>query len=188
MKAKYKIISAFLLLLPLVAIGQMEKGWMLVGGSVGFHYQVDNEIFTIGIHPNHGFFVKDNLVVGAAVDLSVVMSEGEGIWIYGASPFVRYYFTQNKANPFISARVGMSGITDDEGNSSELYNGGLSLGMAYFVSKTVAVEMALNYDHVRTGFEDGDIDNNDFNIGVGLQVHLERFKSYTQEERAKLMY
>ncbi|MEZ4933045.1 MAG: acyloxyacyl hydrolase [Saprospiraceae bacterium] len=176
MNTKFSIFLVLLLFIPISITAQIEKGWMLVGGNAGFDYQADNEIFTIGIRPNHAFFVRDNLAVGAAVSINVILSEGEGTWVYGASPLVRYYFTGKKAIPFVEGRIGISGISDSDGNTSDLYNGGLTFGVSYFVEKHVAVELGLMYDHTRTGFKDYDTDLNNLSLGFGFQIHLERNK------------
>ncbi|HEX8060646.1 MAG TPA: hypothetical protein VF473_06895, partial [Cyclobacteriaceae bacterium] len=94
------------------AFAQFNKGRYLVGGSLGFQTHANKakagSTTTTGSHttdfslsPDAGYFIIDNLAVGAALDLGISSTKDSGSnpgktsnTSIGLSPFVRYYLNQ----------------------------------------------------------------------------------------------
>ncbi|HEX6226912.1 MAG TPA: autotransporter outer membrane beta-barrel domain-containing protein [Chryseolinea sp.] len=175
------------------AFAQFNKGRMLVGGSAEFRTMSDKDKTggttttngnrtTLSISPSFGYFIIDQLAVGAAVDMSLskwnakdAFDDDNNTTSIQFQPFVRYYlpmgiFFQGKFG------VGTAKTTyDDRGDSK--YNTSslaLSAGYAIFLSDNVAIEPELGY---RTSkFKNTDSDTKNLNSGlflrVGFQIYL----------------
>ncbi|MGY2130835.1 hypothetical protein ACW9KT_01300 [Hymenobacter sp. HD11105] len=116
-----------LLLTPLLSLGfltahaQISKGTVLIGGNIGYSQStteskytgsvtptgqnlVDNTSRSFSINPNVGYFLADNLLVGASVGFSTgretgphysTTSAGERVSkhnSFSVAPFLRYYY------------------------------------------------------------------------------------------------
>ncbi|WP_158500540.1 outer membrane beta-barrel protein [Spirosoma radiotolerans] len=154
---------AFVLLGFSAVIAQTEKGRWTVGAQVGnFQYSTHNgyNSFSGSISPSAGYFVANNLVVGTGVPLSLNTSKyynsnGEvhyrstGI---GLAPYVRYYVGSNKLKPYVGVSYTYSSTRQrSEMGYQTLKSGGFtsivspSIGVAYFINRSVALSAGLNY-------------------------------------------
>jgi hypothetical protein len=176
------------------AYAQFEQGRMLVGGTVEFNavvskYKSDGTTVTNGrqtsfsLAPQFGYFVIDNLAVGAALDLGLSKYKSEDGDYESTStsiefqPMVRYYLPQGI---FFQGQFGFGTGKDkvDNGNTDDdkynITSWGLSAGYAYFLADNVAIEPQLGYGG--TGYKDKDSSGksivNGLFIRVGLQVYL----------------
>lgn len=157
-------------MLTTLAKAQTEKGRWMVGAQVGdFQYSDQNrqKIFSGSLTPTAGYFVAKNLLVGAGVPLSLSTNSYYGIRYpdptfvkfevtntqYGVSPFVRYYIGSAKLKPYVGVAYSYSKthsqtmassalLQKSEGYSSAIVPG---LGIAYFISRSVALNAGLNY-------------------------------------------
>src|ERR1700710_1032719 len=77
---------------------QTEKGNFLVGGTAGF--QTNSTNTTIAFSPNVGYFVKNNLAVGASSTLSSVKEDFLKTTTFNIGPFARYYVGHSNFKPF----------------------------------------------------------------------------------------
>src|ERR1044071_10470187 len=95
---------------------QTDKGnWMVGGnlGSVGGAFMTGNHSingFGLSINPSAGYFVKNNLALGAGIQLTPWFSD-RIILGYGISPFVRKYFGKGNTKTFAGLAVGYNGAT-----------------------------------------------------------------------------
>lgn len=178
------------------AFAQFNQGRMLVGGSVEFQtttskYKNDATTVTTGrstsfsLAPQFGYFIIDNLAIGAALDLSLSKwkpeddnGESTGTSI-ALQPIVRYYLPQGI---FFQGRFGFGSAktkydTFNNNVTEEKYSTlswALSAGYAFFLNDFVAVEPQLGYGSERLKEKDANIkhfDNGLF-LRVGLQVYL----------------
>jgi opacity protein-like surface antigen len=176
------------------AFAQYNQGRMLVGGSFelstktektrnGSQTTTDGTQTVFNVSPRFGYFVIDNLAIGAGVGLQLTKwnSKANGN-DYNASsisfqPFARYYLP---VNVFFHGEFGI-GTThvnyDDINNDEYQYNTinlALGAGYAFFLTDNVAVEPMLSYRFSR-GKEDDD-DEKDIASGlflsVGFQIYL----------------
>jgi outer membrane protein len=177
------------------AYAQYSKGRMLVGGSLGFSAVTDKTkangtTTTLGkstdfsFAPQFGYFVIDNLAVGAGLDIGVGKwndeFDGDDDWNYSSVefiPFVRYYLPQNI---FFQGMIGVGSQKNEYGSGETykdaIFSWSLAAGYAYFLTDNVAVEPLIGYGS--TSWSDKDSDVKDIDMGlflrVGFQIYLDK--------------
>ena len=182
---------------------QTEKGKVILGGSVGFNTNkvksADKADVNFNVVPSVGYFLGDNFAVGTGVgytfDKSV--SGGEQTEAFQVAPFGRYYVPVADKFQFfgqlsVPMAFGTTKATDadlevgDKTGSSTSIGVALSPGFAYYPSKKIGIEFALNgasYNHYTLKDANGDkkdADSSDaFSIGtdffapkLGIQFHF----------------
>lgn len=181
---------------------QTEKGRWTVGAQVGnFQYSTQNGYtsFSGNLSPSAGYFVANNLLVGTGVPLSLttnnyanpngaVSDRSTGI---GLSPYVRYYIGSNKLKPYVGVSYAYSSTRrrTDMGYQTLKASGFTStvsptIGAAYFINRSVAINAGLNY--IWTRFNNGttvyDVNGNPIgditstskylSLNIGFQIFL----------------
>jgi hypothetical protein len=194
-----KIVTAIaFVLLCSGAYAQFNQGRILAGGSVGFSATTlkfktnsatttDSHSTSLSIAPNAGYFVIDNLAVGAGLDLSTSSVKGDGTdnskltsTSFTLTPFVRYYLDQGI---FFQGQVGFgsesSKYKPTQSNTTTttkngVFNWALAAGYAYFLNDFVAVEPMVGYSVDAAKNKDTDTKriNSGLFIRVGFQVYL----------------
>lgn len=157
------------------ARAQLQKGNTLIGASshlaglrFGFGSTSD---FRFRLAPKIGYFVENNIAVGALIDMDYQKVEGmDGVFNYKLNVFSRYYIPKGEIyNPlqdarfFLEAQAGIGGMP------------GISLGMnvaggaglAYFITSNIAFESSLMF---HTMFGSGN--NTGLSLNFGLSLHL----------------
>lgn len=187
-------ILAIIMIASIGAFAQFNQGRMLVGGSAELSTNADKNrnngtTVTTGnrtsftLSPDFGYFVIDNLAVGA--ELSVGLSKWNAKTANGTDnsttsvqfqPFVRYYlpipiFFQGKVG------LGTSKTSYDENFADYKYNTtslSLSAGYAIFLTDNVALEPELGYRTTRYKGSDSNTKNIDSGIflRIGFQIYL----------------
>lgn len=185
-----KLILAISILTVYSSNAQITKGNWMVGGSGSFDYAktelknstssgtnlnyTDSGIYTITLDPNIGYFIKDKFAVGMKISLVNSFLEFQLLNLndsyFGFSPNFRYYFlnVEKMYNVFIEPSYNYY-INKSLGNSSGY---GLKSGLAIFLNSSVGVEPSLNYVYN----ESDQFKRNNFFLGIGIQVHLEKYK------------
>jgi hypothetical protein len=160
-----------------VASDAIQQGNWLVGANIGnIGHNFKSETFSFDLTPRAGYFISDNAVIGAQMQLGLSLYSGGETFRYGVTPFVRYYFPEG-ASPtsrfFGEAIVGLAGSSekDSEGDSifSRVY--GVSGGYAHFVATNVALEGMLNLIRSNANVDFGG-SSTGLSISVGLQIYL----------------
>src|SRR5688572_17598333 len=187
-------IFAITMFASMAVFAQFNQGRMLVGGSAEFRTMADKSKSggttttngnrtTLSVSPSFGYFVIDQLAVGAAVDMSVSKWNAKtpndvdnNTTSISFQPFVRYYLPMGV---FFQGKFGLgtAKTTYDENYDDNKYNTSslaLSAGYAIFLSDNVALEPELGY---RTSkFKDTDSDTKNINSGIflriGFQIYL----------------
>lgn len=179
------------------AFAQFNKGRYLVGGSLRLDTYTsktksgstttkggNSTDFTLS--PSAGYFVIDNLAVGASLDFGASSTKYTGSsgksssTSIGLSPFVRYYLSQGI---FFQGQVGFGsqnsksptggGTTSTTKYSTS--NWSLGAGYAYFLNDFVAVEPMIGYgsnSQKTTSGPDVKYSQPGLFIKVGFQVYL----------------
>lgn len=188
-------ILVFAIFATFGAYAQYNQGRMLVGGSLGFstqtektkydgNTQTDGKWTSFSFEPQFGYFIIDNLAVGASLDfgLSKWKDENDSDDDYSSTsieftPTVRYYLPQNI---FFQGQVGFgtgkdkygSGSVDEEKFST--FSFALGAGYAHFLTDNVAIEPMIGYGSYQAKDKDTDVKdiNNGLFLRVGLQVYL----------------
>jgi hypothetical protein len=194
---KKTTITAIILFMCIAAQAQFEKGTILAGGNFGFDsksYKAkqDGSSSSLGketiisFGPQVGFFVADNIAVGAGISIESASFKAEGSSGKNSefsllfSPMARFYLEQGV---FFQGRfdVGSSKSKESQGSTSVettqgLTGWALSAGYAAFLNDYVALEPQLGYGSLAYSDKDSDgklIESGIF-IRLGIQVYLRK--------------
>lgn len=168
----------FLLSAPVIA--QIQHGNILVGGDIA-NFDLGlrkGSPFTMRINPKLAFFTRDNIALGAYIDLGLQSFTGSTSFTYGFGALGRYYFPDKKditplrhSRFFAEGNVGLTGINVSHGgNSTNGLGLGIGPGLAYFITPNIGLETLLKYTGV-VGFGNATTQS-DLNLNVGFQIYL----------------
>lgn len=173
----------FLTLFAIIAIGlsanaQIQKGNVLVGGDLAdFNLGLNSpNVFNINITPKAAWFIEDNLALGGAVNLGLQTAKGQGtITTYSVGALGRYYTGSDVAilkhgRFFGEATVGVGGINQSGGSSTNGLNLSFGPGFAYFITPSIGLETLLKYNGL-AGFGNQTYQNN-LDLNFGFQIYL----------------
>jgi len=161
---------------------QIQEGNLMVGGNLmGLDATFgDNSSFNLNIVPKIGYFIKDNIAIGANVGLHYTTTHAQGnTFRYEIGAFGRYYFGANEVEPllkhgrfFAEANAGIGG-----NNSTPVgFNFGFGPGYSYFITPNVGLEGLVKLNGT---------------AGVGSSVGLSfglGFQIYLPTKKARAMY
>lgn len=181
---KSLIVACALVLGTTLTYGQTSSGNMMVGGglefeSVSYKNGSSNNESNVTFSPSFGYFVSDNLAVGATLVVgSYRDGTGSGKTVtsrFGLGPFARYYIpTSNDRFCFFGQAqlTFISGKTDPPSGrvtKSNEIDFALSPGFAYFFNDHWAVEFAIRGFGIRSVNPDTDEDDGKYTeVGFGL--------------------
>ncbi len=141
---------SFILLFSSVSNAQLNKGNLMVGGLASA--SVGNGVSQFGLYPSCGYFFKNNLVLGGALDLTLTRSDYANSSFIALSALGRYYFAkieEGKSSPklpvFVQGKLGVS-----SGAGVVFASGGL--GFDYFLTSSVALEASAGVNIDNSGF------------------------------------
>ncbi|MBP6432957.1 MAG: porin family protein [Ferruginibacter sp.] len=171
---KKVILFAAFAVVAFATQAQTEKSTWLLGGSAGFSSSKTGDFKTTSFSfaPNAGYFVMDNLAVGAGIGFQSQKDEGDdAVSLFSANPFVRYYFTKlgENAKLFGNANFGV-GSAKSGGDSQSFTQWGIAAGPAIFLNKNTALEMTVGYSSVKV--KDAVDATGTFGVNVGFQIHF----------------
>lgn len=178
---------------------QLQKGNLMVGATLadlGLRLQTSDTRISFNISPKLGYFIQDNIAIGAEVSLGLdhhtVSSISTNQIDYKVGAFGRYYISDPRAillkhsRFFLEANVGITGNNSKtEGAASVTTNGlglGVGPGVAYFITPNIGLEALLKYD-LGVGFGSS-VTQHNFTIGVGFQIYLPTKKARAVYEEA----
>ena len=161
------------------ATAQLQKGSTMVGGSVGnigFGLGSGSH-FNINLTPRLGYFIEDNIAIGAKLDAGFTGQRGGNTtYNYGVNGFGRYYFGPKEFDTllkqgrwFAEAGVGVSGLK----NADAGFNINFGPGYAYFLNEHVAVEALALYNGQ---FGSGSVHGLSLNVGFQIYLPLSKMK------------
>lgn len=177
---KFLTLLAVALSAASISQAQLQKGNVLVGGDLArFNLGLDKGAgFDVHIVPKAAWFIKDNIAVGAYVNLGVGKSAETAptVFEYGIGPLARYYVNSQKVNLLQHGRwffEGNAGIEGRNVSGGEATNGlglGIGPGYAYFITPNVGLETLLKYTG-KVGFGN-DATTSNLRLNVGFQIYL----------------
>ncbi|MGB6153761.1 MAG: hypothetical protein WBG48_17395 [Pricia sp.] len=156
----------------------------LFGINVGLN---DGAGFNLGLSPKLGYFLNENFMVGAAINLGFSKSPqdeaGEAVetFGYGLQGLTRFYITPGdvganglppRSRFFVENNLGVAGLSINNGPSTIGFAFGFGPGLAYFVSENVAFEATMKYNGL-LGKSTDDYQNS-LGLNIGVQVFLDR--------------
>lgn len=173
-----KIWMTFILIGGLFSIAgaQTVQGTLTVGGGISYSSSKDENIYggevkssTFSFRPSIGYFVVDNLVIGANIGLVSGKQEQGASELkqseFQVGPFARYYkFTSNERFAFMaeagllfgSAKQTSTGGFEQKGSSTSFY---LSPGFTYFLTDKWGLDLQLQGISFYSSDPNKDVDN-----------------------------
>ncbi len=199
---KYLLIFIIFLSFTETALGQLDKGIWLVGGSGSF--QSNKRDFIVGqdivqykdidvsLSSSVGYFIIDKLAIGIKPSFSWSKSDyvrtlagnvgggrGNNSWLY-FGPFGRYYLLQKDNNYNILVDASYSyGIQSNFGAKTGHSNSfKFMTGPEFYFNSSVGIELLVGYSSRKDGFYGFDQSQHyrGFLTTIGFQIHLERDK------------
>lgn len=172
MKLKSFFLTSVALFLASFLFAQTGKGGVLLGGSASFDVQFEDpeNATTFDFSPDLGFFVIDNLALGATVTLQTTKQGDVSVNAFGIAPFARYYFGSSSTKFFAHAQVGyLSSKSDFFGDEFTIKGSQINIGpgVALFLNDHVAIEGILAYNKLG-----GDFDVDGIGFRFGVQAYL----------------
>ena len=178
------------------AYAQFTKGTIMAGGSLGASFDTNKTeagntttttgtTNTVNFFPQVGYFVIDNLAVGAGIDLYSTTTKQKGsnnkttTSTTSFAPFARYYY--QKFYGQFAFNVGSGNFKNTNGNvttDNKYTSTGLNLavGYAYLLDEHVAVEPQIGYATSSNKFKTSGSKNisSGLFINIGLQIYLRK--------------
>lgn len=183
-----------------VSYAQLEEGNLMLGTDMGsgITNTTNNGLFSmdfglndgagynIGLSPKAGYFINDNLVLGAIVNLGFSKSprsEGQSTetFIYGVQGFSRFYIRPGDVNLnnlvrtgrfFLENNAGIAGVNVSGGNTTNGFTFGFGPGYSWFVNSYIALEANVKYNGL-VGAGNTDYQNS-LGVNLGIQIFLPR--------------
>ena len=179
MKSFSFLVFAALLATAFQLSAQTEKGSLLIGGTAGFSTSKIDEtnLTAIYLNPLAGYFVIDQLAVGANVTVLATKFDDLNSTQFGVGPFARYYFNGSGAGRFFG-QAGFNWSSSKTGDLEAVSTTGFDagVGLDYFLNDHVAIETFIGYDFSKDeGASEG--------VGTfGLQIGIAAFISGKQSK------
>ncbi len=184
-----------------VSNAQIEQGNIMLGADMGsgLATTTSNGLFSmnfglnegagfdIGLSPKAGYFINDNLVVGAIVNLGFSKSpENSGVstktTVYGVQAFSRFYFRPGETELledvvsfgrfFMETNAGIAGVNVADGPTTNGFAFGFGPGYTYFLNENIALEAGVKYNGL-VGAGNTDYQNS-LGVNLGIQIFLPR--------------
>lgn len=117
---------------------QTSKGGFLLGGSTSISFDTDGE-YNLSTFPDLGYFLGENLCVGASIPLLFYNNEFSNSYYVGISPFARYYFGENDKTRF----YGLARVNFKINDKLTVGNYGLvdlGVGHVWFINSSIGLE------------------------------------------------
>ena len=165
------------------ASAQIQKGNMMVGASLAdmnIKLQKGNTDLSLTLNPKIGYFIQDNIAIGAEVKIGFAHNSAANSINYGVGAFGRYYVSSKQfellkhARFFGEVNAGLVGDNIKPKDMPSVSTNGLGIGfgpgVAYFITPNIGLEALLKYN-LGVGFGSSTTTNN-FSIGFGFQIYL----------------
>ncbi len=181
-----------------ISNAQLSKGDYMLGtdlgsgltntqsnGLFGFNFGLnDGAGFDVGLAPKVGYFVSDNFLIGALVNLGFTKSpefngEASKTTVYGIQALSRYYLSPGEAGVdnllkkgrfFMEANAGFAGANVKNGPTTNGFALGFGPGYSYFITDNVALETSVKYNGLIGG--GNTTYQHSLGLNLGLQIHL----------------
>ena len=193
-----KTIAITILLCTITANAQITKGNWMVGGNGSFSskkittndaiggFSSVSTFRSIEISPNVGYFVINKLAFGLRFSYKGEFYPGNENTIeqnyntLSGGVFVRYYFLKPEklvnvfleGNYLIGNRHGSSWGFESFDSTINSYK--IISGATLFFNNSVGLELTLQYGSEKTIRNQSNIKTDDFQIGLGFQIYLEK--------------
>ncbi|MER2998813.1 hypothetical protein [Pontibacter populi] len=162
---------------PVAGEAIAQGNWMIGASIANIGHNFKSETFTLDINPRAGYFISDNAVLGAQVQLGLSIYDGGEEFRYGLTPFARYYFPEGAAPThrwFGEAVFGFAGSSEEDSEGDSVFSlvYGLGAGYAHFVASNVALEGTLNLIRSNANIDVSNDSSTGLSLSLGLQIYL----------------
>lgn len=161
---------------PVASDALTQGNWLLGAGigNIGFNFKSEN--FELGVEPKAGYFISDNVVLGAQAIFYLGVYDGGEEFEYAVTPFARYYFPgsgRESGRFFGEALLGFGGSSTEDSEEDAVLSHvwGLKAGYAHFVGQNVALEGTLGYVRTNADFDTGH-GITGLSVGLGFNIYL----------------
>ena len=190
---------------------QLQQGDILLGtdigsgiatsstnGLFGFNLGLDEDSgYNIGISPKIGYFLNNNFVVGAIVNLGYDNAAGDdgdaaNTFLYGVQGFTRFYLAPSDVNLgdefpagqfFVETQAGIAGRNIEDSDTTNGFAFGFGPGYSYFLNSSVALEASVKYNGL-TGFGSDSYQNSlGVNLGITIVIPSSQAEGAVQDFR-----
>ncbi|MEO6916423.1 MAG: hypothetical protein ABI151_12960 [Chitinophagaceae bacterium] len=189
---KLLFIFAFALFFVTQSQAQIQKGNVMVGADLANIQLSLNKggNFNVRIDPKAAWFIKDNVAVGAYLNLGLMTAKGAGTAVnYGVGALARYYVGDKgldlvqHSKFFVEGNVGIEGFNPTTGNNTNGLGLGIGPGIAYFVTPNIGLEALVKYNGI-VGFGSS-VSSDNLNFGLGFQIYLPSSKIKNEVRKLK---
>lgn len=191
MKALIKIVLVIFLALPAVSFTQEStaKGVYRLSGNIGLSYRsyklaevdLDESHFKFDFSPGYSVFILNNLELGVNLAYTfnyyhvskIIPGYARGGYnqSLAIAPGVRYYFPTEKVIPFIGSGVSFgSDMSLNLIKYLHLVSFSVHGGFDFFLSKNIAVEPSVTYNHYISNYYSDGI--NEIQLGAGINYFI----------------
>ena len=188
---------------------QLQEGDILLGtdigsgiatsstnGLFGLNLGLDEDSgYNIGISPKIGYFLNNNFVVGAIVNLGYDNAAGDDAdaanqFVYGVQGFSRYYLAPSDVNLgdelpagkfFVETQAGIAGRNIEDSDSTNGFAFGFGPGYSYFLNSSVALEASVKYNGLAGGGSDSYQNSLGVNLGITVVLPSSRAESAVED-------
>ena len=188
---KKSLFSLLFLFAWVTSFAQTDKGSWLLGGTAtigtsSYSFSGSSTTTTTGItlQPTVGYFIINNLVIGAGVPLSYSSETNTSSSTIGLVPFGRYFFLEGNVKPFVQAQVGYTStnITTNVSGRDVSYTSsgstfGVGGGLAIFLTKSASLDLNLYYSSTTKNAPSNNAVTgtaSNFGLQVGFLVYLSK--------------
>lgn len=176
---KILLLSAITLMSVFMSAAQIRQGNIMVGGTISnMKLGLDRGgVFEMQVSPKAGWFIRNNLALGAFVDFSLLAAKGSRpSTSYGIGALGRYYVNDptvnvyRKALFFGEATAGFEGYNPAGGENSNGLGITIGPGITYFITPSIGIEALTKYRGI-VGFGSSPVVSN-LLLGLGFQIYL----------------
>ncbi len=178
------------------ANAQIQEGnWMVGSSIISSNFGLNTGAgYNIALQPKAAYFIKDNIALGAYVDLGI-SKETKGSptgFDYGVGALGRYYVSPgekgvdnllNHGRWFFEGNLGVGGYSVENGPSTTGLDFGAGPGYSYFITPNIGVEGLVKY-RGRAGFGNEGLNSNiSFNVGLSIYLPTSHAKRIADEAK-----
>jgi hypothetical protein len=158
----------------------ITQGNMIIGGSAGFSFYRETpdggsvyKNTNINLSPYLGYFIADNLSVGAGINFNLNKSSGSTGYSFGLGPDVRYYFDMGL---LLKTQISYSFYHYASGSKDNTFYIKPGVGYTIFLNSKVALEPCLVYEFgfgkYHSSMSDFKYKTGQFGLEIGLTIFL----------------
>ncbi|WP_379968553.1 hypothetical protein [Epilithonimonas sp. UC225_85] len=178
------------------ANAQIQEGnWMVGSSIVASNFGLNTGAgYNIALQPKAAYFIKDNVALGAYVDLGISKATkgSPTAFDYGVGALGRYYISPGEAGVdnllnhgrwFFEGNVGVGGYSVEDGPSTTGLDFGVGPGYSYFITPNIGLEGLVKYKG-RAGFGNEGLNSNiTFNVGLSIYLPTSHAKRIAEDAK-----